>query len=105
MRDDLQKAYTSFSQKDDVFCDAFLKTVLLLSDQDPVEDSVHELLASWGCHTVLVVPTLHCIPPGPYFFSSRGIFLAWRLFPDEQNAFVLSTIPSQEDSHTYVDQV
>lgn len=100
MRDDLEKTYTMYLQQDDVFCDPFLKNILILSEETSISTSVQELLASWGCTAAYIAPISQPISPGPYFFSSRGLFSAWRLFPDDKDAFVLSTIPSQLDSHT-----
>ncbi|KAK5625838.1 hypothetical protein RRF57_001554 [Xylaria bambusicola] len=41
------------------------------------------------------------ILPGPYFFSASGLYSAWRIFPDDKDAFILSTVPTQDDPHTY----
>lgn len=89
--------YDKYLQNDDVFCKRFLKTTLLVTDEVSLDDSVLSFLASVGCLVVFLVRSEHKVEPGPYFFSRRGIFWAWRLFPDYQEAFILSTIPSQED--------
>ncbi|KAI3534646.1 hypothetical protein CSPX01_11941 [Colletotrichum filicis] len=100
LRDDLQKAYLSWLQDDDVFCDIFLRNVCLVSTEVDIEESVLQLLASWGCQYLFHIPGGERISPGPYFFSSRGIFSPWRLFPDDSESFVLSTIPTQQDPQT-----
>ena len=41
---------------------------------------------------------LDLLPPGPYFLQSQNIHQAWRLYPDELDAFVMSVVP---DSATY----
>jgi hypothetical protein len=93
----LQALRDDFVRVDDVFCDSFLETILLVANDDSVSDVAIQLLKSWGCSTVYQLPFNYEIAPGPYFYSVSGIFWAWRLFPDEQEAFVLSTIPSQKD--------
>ncbi|KAI1118268.1 amidase-like protein [Nemania sp. NC0429] len=97
----LEKAYLSYQQKDDVFCDAFLSHVLLVSDESAVDEPVMDLLASWGCLVIFQLPGTENVLPGPYFFSACGLYSAWRIFPDDKNAFILSTIPTQGDNHTY----
>ncbi|KAI0439741.1 amidase-like protein [Xylaria telfairii] len=101
LKDQLQKAYLSYRQNDDVFCDAFLAHVLLVSDETAVDETVLDLLKSWGCVTIFQLPAAEEVAPGPYFFSTSGLHSAWRLFPDDQDAFILSTIPTQWDPHTY----
>ncbi|KAH0563242.1 hypothetical protein GP486_002187 [Trichoglossum hirsutum] len=93
----IQAVRSRYGREDDVFCDTFLKNILLVTDEQSLSDSVLNLLTSWGVVFVFIVPT-HCeVAPGPYYFSRRGIFWAWKLFPDYQEAFVLSTIPSQQE--------
>ncbi|KAI1764170.1 amidase-like protein [Hypoxylon sp. FL1150] len=104
LKDYLENEYNTYLQ-DDVFSPEFLKYVLLVSDEVCISESVRDLLASWGCLFVFTVPPSHPqvqqISRGPYFFSSRGLFPAWGIYPDSKEAFVLSTIPSQKKSYTY----
>ncbi|XEV04981.1 hypothetical protein FSHL1_010268 [Fusarium sambucinum] len=101
MEDDLIDARLKYSTQDDVFCDAFLNTILILTDNTSISESVQGILSEWGCTTVFLQSRSKEICPGPYFFSSRGIYSAWRLYPDDHDAFVLSTTPSQTDFETY----
>ncbi|KAI0875696.1 amidase-like protein [Hypoxylon argillaceum] len=101
LKDQLEKAYLSYQQKDDVFCDSFLNHVLLISDESTIDEPVMDLLASWGCLTIFQLPRTENVHPGPYFFSACGLYSAWRIFPDDKDAFILSTIPTQGDPHTY----
>ncbi|KAI1422275.1 amidase-like protein [Xylaria sp. FL1777] len=101
LKDQLEKAYLLYQKEDDVFCDAFLNNVLLVSDESAVDKPVMDLLASWGCLAIFQLPSTENIRPGPYFFSASGLYSAWRIFPDDQDAFILSTIPTQGDPHTY----
>lgn len=100
LKDQLEKAHLSYQQRDDVFCDAFLNHVLLVSDAPTVDEPVRDLLASWGCLTIFQLPSTENVRSGPYFFSTCGLYSAWRIFPDDKDAFVLSTIPSQADPYT-----
>ncbi|KAI0550553.1 amidase-like protein [Xylaria curta] len=101
LKDQLEKTYLSYQQNDDVFCDSFLAHVLLISDEMTVDEAAMGLLASWGCLKIFQLPSTESIPPGPYFFSACGLYPAWRLFPDDKEAFISSTIPTQGDPYTY----
>ncbi|KGQ03156.1 Amidase 1 [Beauveria bassiana D1-5] len=96
----LQDAYRRYLRDDDVFCDRFLKHVLLTTNETSISDSVRQFLAELGCTTVILIPD-SSIAPGPYFYSRRGLFWAWKLYKDDHEAFVLSTIPSQQDTNVY----
>jgi hypothetical protein len=96
--DAMQDKLHHYSHHDDVFCSRFLKNILLATDDNHVDDMVLKFFASKGCVTLFVVPRQYGFREGPYFFSSCGILWAWRLFPDTQEAFVTSTIPSQHNS-------
>ncbi|KAI0805688.1 amidase-like protein [Xylaria sp. FL0064] len=98
LKDELEKAYLSYQQNDDVFCDAFLNNILLVSEST-VDEPVMSLLASWGCLAIFQLPSAEAIHPGPYFFSACGLYSTWRIFPDDKDAFILSTIPTQADPH------
>lgn len=100
MESDLEAARASYSEQDDVFCDDFLTNVLILTDDTSISDSVQGLLNSWGCSNAFLLSSSDQVSPGPYFFSSSGIYSAWRLYPDDYDAFVLSTTPSQTDVET-----
>ncbi|KAI1130918.1 amidase-like protein [Nemania abortiva] len=102
LRDQLEEACLYYRQNDDVFCNNFLTHVLLISDESPVDDSALDLIKSWGCLTIFHLPVAeNTPPPGPYFFSACGLYSAWRIFPDDKDAFILSTIPTQDDPHIY----
>lgn len=95
----LQSLREEYDSTDDVFCHSFLQNILLQTNDEHVSDSVIELLQSWKCLCVYLIPERCAISPGPYLFSASGIFWVWRLFVDEQDAFVMGTIPSQQDTN------
>ncbi|TRX91470.1 hypothetical protein FHL15_007694 [Xylaria flabelliformis] len=101
LKNQLEKTYLSYQQNDDVFCDAFLTNVLLVSDETTVDKPALDLLASWGCLKIFRLTSAEKVLPGPYFFSASGLYPAWRIFPDDKDAFILSTIPTQNDPYTY----
>ena len=92
-----------YKKRDDVFSNDFLTSILVITSGQTLSDDVLRLFGLWGCRVVfLVAPSGPSILGGPYFFSSRGIFQAWRLYADTQEAFLMSTIPVQGDAATQV---
>lgn len=90
-----------YRKRDDVFCNDFLTSILVISAGQTLSEDLLRLFGSWGCRTAFVVKrTEPSVLGGPYFFSSRGIFQAWRLYADTQEAFIMSTIPVQDDADT-----
>ncbi|KAK1149670.1 hypothetical protein N8T08_005222 [Aspergillus melleus] len=106
---------SDFSTRDDVFQSEFLRTVLLTSssnDTSSVSISEHaSTLKSQGTKLLLTGPGLAAtsdnvvsvsssktLPTGPYFVSaSTGkVFRAYRLYPDDNVAFIQAAI-SDED--------
>jgi hypothetical protein len=99
----LQDKLSTFNATDDVFSPLFLHTVLFTTDDSitEIEEDVVALLVNWGCSVVYSIssPSRNFLE-GPYFHNSAGLFQAWKLFPDYQEAFILATIPSQKDKYT-----
>jgi hypothetical protein len=98
----MQSLVDSYRQRDDVFYGHFLQTILLLSNETNIDEDVRRLFGSWGCRTVFLLSAAYRTIDGPCFFSSRGVFRAWRIYPDTQDSFVLSTVPSRKDEYAYV---
>ncbi|KFZ25017.1 hypothetical protein V502_00509 [Pseudogymnoascus sp. VKM F-4520 (FW-2644)] len=98
------KEKLSHFKTDDVFSLSFLTTILLVTEECPgkISDNVAAFLSSQGCKYLHVaIPGLVSWEEGPYFYSSRGLFAAWRLYADPGEAFIAATIPCQDDSSTY----
>jgi hypothetical protein len=88
---------------DDVFSADFLPTIILITNQIPkdISGEIVSFLSSKGCKSLyLARPEYPAWSEGPFFYSSRGIFSAWRLYADPEEAFIAATIPSQSDSTT-----
>jgi hypothetical protein len=97
------KTKLSHFKTDDVFSLSFLTTILLVTEECPgkISDNAVAFLSSQGCKYLHVAtPGLVSWEEGPYFYSSRGLFAAWRLYADPGEAFIAATIPCQGDSST-----
>lgn len=97
------KTRLDYFKTDDVFSSSFMTTVLLLTEEcsTTITEDVAAFLSSEGCnHLHVASPGPISYGEGPYFYSSRGLFAAWRLYADLGEAFIAATIPSQEDSST-----
>jgi hypothetical protein len=82
---------------DDVYSEGFAKSVIIQYITTAVVDELASRLHSCGrfsevyhSHAVSIDTLL---PSGPYFFQGRTIHQAWRLYPDELDAFIFSVIP------------
>lgn len=91
-----------YLREDDVLSSDFLSTIIFITENDTVDEKVLLCLASFGCKTLYMLPTTYSVTKGPYFHSSQGLFQTSRLYPDTQEAFVLSTVPSQHDKDLLV---
>ncbi|KFZ07187.1 hypothetical protein V501_06686 [Pseudogymnoascus sp. VKM F-4519 (FW-2642)] len=98
------KAKLDHFKTDDVFSPSFMPEILLITEvcSTTIPDDVAAFLSSEGCnHLHVASPGSISYGEGPYFYSSRGLFAAWRLYADPGEAFIAATIPSQEDSSRY----
>jgi len=90
---------------DDVYSDAFTKTVVLQTLRD---EGSHLLggspaisaseMAITETELSLVDDSSQLLPSGPYFVCDGDIHQAWRLYPDELDAFVFPVVPSDANS-------
>ena len=109
----LDSILASFRQQDDVFQDAFLRAVYLSSsnpgDQNIPSNDALLTFRSYGTETLLTGQEVAAgpwisanltvdLPPGPYFvFQPTGeVFRAYRLYPDNDMAFVQATISDEK---------
>ncbi|KFY69161.1 hypothetical protein V496_00540 [Pseudogymnoascus sp. VKM F-4515 (FW-2607)] len=98
------KAKLDYFKTDDVFSPSFMTTILLITDEcsAKIGDDATAFLSSQGCkHLHVASPGPVSCEEGPYFYSSRGLFAAWRLYADPGEAFIAATIPSQDDISAY----
>lgn len=98
----VQELIHEYLREDDVLCSDFLSSVIFVAEDNAVDEKVLLFLASFGCKTLYMLPTTYSLMKGPYFYSNRGLYQTSRLYPDTQEAFVLSTVPSQHDQNLLV---
>ncbi|KAF2965298.1 hypothetical protein GQX73_g8269 [Xylaria multiplex] len=102
----LSRVVSSFLEtNDDVFSSQFLTDTIIVQGDSldsgwPVErwsaPASNPISGSWAPKTVLqVTNTLRETPDGPYLLSEGyRLSQAWRLYPDKQDSFITSFIPS-----------
>ncbi|KAH8590218.1 amidase signature domain-containing protein [Bisporella sp. PMI_857] len=81
-----------------------MTTIVLITEHGlrDLSDEIFAFLSSQGCKDLYIAkPGSTAWAEGPYFYSSRGFFAAWRLYADSGESFIASTIPSQKDNRTY----
>lgn len=121
----LQKSIHRFQEQDDVFNSDFVRGAYIFVHL--VDGSVTEGLLLDGKGQTLeidneytppveledfltdhslrlfVTRTSPALPEGPYFTRGHTIHQAWRLFPDELNAFTASVVPNDDtENQEYV---
>jgi hypothetical protein len=92
-----------YFKTDDVFSNSFLTTILLITDQGSTDfkSEIATFFSSQGCKALYIARSGSISwAEGPYFYSSRGLFAAWRLYPDSGETFIAATVPSQTDNTT-----
>ncbi|KAK0643200.1 hypothetical protein B0T16DRAFT_512393 [Cercophora newfieldiana] len=94
----LQKVIQQDLQDDDVLSSSFLGSIVLVTQETSLDRETLGLLSSFGCKRLFLTNTN--IGKGPFFFSCKGIFRVFRLYPDTHDAFVTSVIPSLADKNT-----
>jgi hypothetical protein len=101
----------SFDRIDDVFSKAFADTIVLAHsgasgpDTDAATSLNHSGLSSTVMHSTLS-SSATSLPPGPYFLCGSNIHQAWRLYPDDLDAFVFGVVPQNVlDPQTLVDHM
>lgn len=94
-----QKLDRFLSFDGDVTTVDLLRTILLngCSHAESLDGRFLEALGSYGCEVVYTVPLTVPLSEGPYFLNSTGIYRAFRLEADVQEACILSTIAAQRD--------
>jgi hypothetical protein len=98
--EDVVKSFGIFSKMDDVFSKAFERTLIV---QNGVgvgsvqrEQFLNDLDKSGRFSAVLVSQvesSNDLLPSGPYFLRGQNLYQAWRLYPDDLDAFIFAVIP------------
>ncbi|KAI9670069.1 MAG: hypothetical protein M1817_004549, partial [Caeruleum heppii] len=94
---DLLSIVDTFSKIDDVYSHAFNKSLILQKDVKHSADGLVKTLLSQGLveavHFAAASKSQDFLPSGPYFLYGQQIHQAWRLYPDELDAFVIPVVP------------
>lgn len=96
-QDELIDLLRDYKTKDDIYMDEFSLTLVVHHSSANVGTMAStELTRPPGCLTVYNAQTPYNeshLPPGPYFLRGSSIHQAWRLYPDELDAFSFGVIP------------
>ncbi len=90
----LSQTVARFKETDDVFHEAFLRTVIVVDPQTQrVDDSVASLLSEWDA-SLSFAPKSDEQGEGPCYIILGKCHAVWKLFPDLQGAFFVPTLPA-----------
>jgi hypothetical protein len=97
-------------QQDDVFQSKFLRNVIFSplnkNSSLALGEGVEALLRSYGTERIDIMGTdgssTRPVPPGPYVAYDKTLWQPWRLYKDEQLAFMVSLEPPRETSKKQV---
>ena len=104
--DYIRDVIATFISEDDVWSPGFLDTVVFdhsPANAKPAEDVVN-LLSERGTRNIRFRPECTANQPlswGPYWLENAVLHKVFRLYSDDVDAFVLSTVPSEENSLEY----
>lgn len=104
----IQSDIKSFSQQDDVFSDDFLTDTVVIQgkngqmvDESLIEWanlSVETAHGPWRPGRIIKIEFNMALEPGPYFLlPESALAQAWRLYPDTQDAFATTFVPTPGD--------
>lgn len=102
--DSILTTINTFTHADDVYSEYF-KRSLIIQTTGSLKDAslLHELRSSPHFDTIHMstVSSLEkLLPSGPYFLQGQNIHQAWRLYPDELDAFIITVVPREVSSPT-----
>lgn len=106
---DIVDEITRFLAHDDVYSEAFASSIVVqvptgITPEVPTGLITNEQdgLKSAYLHFSIANSTETLLPSGPYFVHDDGIYEAWRLYPDELDAFEIAVVPeATESARTY----
>ena len=99
--DDILSKINEFAENDDVYCEEFGKSLVFQTTSENRRRSIsilQKLRSLSRFRKVLVLGATSpadLLPSGPYFIQGKNIHQAWRLYPDELDAFVTTVVPTQ----------
>jgi hypothetical protein len=100
----LEQTFRRFASDDDVWSNFFLQRILL---QHPSFESPHALeiqalaeIYDGSQFTFLATAAEDSVVEGPYFIQNGRLRQAYLLYPDVYNAFIVATVPTENDPTT-----
>ncbi|KAF2124976.1 amidase signature enzyme [Dothidotthia symphoricarpi CBS 119687] len=98
----LRKQFAHFTKIDDVFHPRFLEGIIFQGaeqSQVTIDVTPSEILKEWGIEWAEFQPTLtvldpSVLPPGPYLIQNGQLSQVWRVYSDDNLAFLQSVWPS-----------
>lgn len=102
----LAKTIARFAQQDDVWTSGYLQTIIFEGTpaSAPSSEDVETLLKSWGTKAVYYLeksPEDRAFYCGPHWLDNAKVHRVSRLYADNADAFVISTVQSDEDDRIY----
>lgn len=93
-----------FLARDDVYSEDFASTIVIHMPAGVALDSPINLSSSQQYNLKnahldysLALPNENLLPSGPYFIHNDGIYEAWRLYPDDLDAFEIAVVPQDSN--------
>ena len=88
--------------EDDVFTDDFCSNIILCqTSATPIKQYLEQSTEAWlrSARNMksFEIAGAQSWPSGPYFVSDGILYQAWRLYPDETEAFYFGTVPDPDD--------
>lgn len=98
----LRKEVARFERIDDVWSQPFLANIVLkyYGNEPEIHQDFKDLCDEWGTNQIYRVPVQGVNPAhheGPYFLQKGRLHPAYRLYPDTAGAFVVGTVPTEEN--------
>lgn len=103
-RSEVLDAVSQFTKTDDVFSADFLTDLIGLQTPGESATKVQDLrdlntaLGQWDVTSTVIVTGDRELPPGPYFLCGANVHQAWKLYPDDLDAFQTTVVPRDTSS-------
>ena len=100
----LEEKIAEYLNTDDVFHTDFLKGIIFQgANESQVKTAINttEISKKWGTEWIYLQPNTansHPLSQGPYAIQNGEISQVWRLYDDEQSAFLQSVWPALDGS-------
>lgn len=93
---EINERLSTFAQIDDVYQKAFGNNVVIVrTGTEPSPTDLASKLNTSGCFSAIYSSRPNStitLPSGPYFLHGNDIHQAWRLYPDDLDAFIFGVI-------------